>query len=201
MRNSIWTTEMQRVHGEDRIRGLQVNRASLFAVSAVTHALDAIRESQRCQTLGESQSGEYAPWRSLLDDYWQQFPGVASGALQEGLEAKMVATVEREIGPTSDSRILQAPGAESLMWATVYALSVHRPGNQGSCNAFTAAHSAYQCVFKVSAEPPDLSSELLPEVERRTPNCVAEVKWQVAVLQAIEGLTELVPYGELVRFL
>jgi hypothetical protein len=194
MPKSIWTIEMESQNGESRICEMSTAKRTLFAVACVTHADARVREAT-----GIKDIQELAPWSKIIKEFWAGFPNTATGTLRESLERKVTKKVQELAGTGSDEHIMQAPGAEQLMWATLYALASDQPNDPGSCNAYSSASASYQSVFTVYAESPFATFEQQTVEERKTQQSFDEIRFQLELLRVVESVDELCCYEELIR--
>src|SRR5690606_23055397 len=91
----------------------------VYSVGCVTHANDIVTASVQAEQLAEFQHST-----TLLRLFWDNYPQAVSGATLASIATKAEEVVTSELGPEPDEQFLQASGAEPLLWATLYALTL-----------------------------------------------------------------------------
>ena len=196
----IWFDAMTSRHGRSRIGRLAPEKAVIFAAACVTHAMDVVKRSPRFLHLTTCEHiDEYAPWEALLLQYWNDLPSQADSAPSNEFAQLVEMTVDREAGTEARERNLTSPGAENLMWATLYAFARPESCSVGTCAAFESAYSSFQAVFNSYATNPTNTDDPRGE-ELRTSPALEEIDFQFNLLKSVEEcMSPIVTYADLMK--
>lgn len=133
----MWYLEIKRASVRQRLAVLKLESLFLYAVTCVTHAKDVLITS-----IGGQASAEYAFSARLLDSFWRDFPGSLAFDFIRNLGRQAEQTVTAALGEQPDRHFLTLPGAEPLLWGTVYAMSI-QGGPDSVSLAYDAIDKAY----------------------------------------------------------
>lgn len=176
-----WYTEMERELLKKRLSALSLDQLVVYAVGCVTHASEAIRGDVTAQELAEFQ-----PIALLLDLFWHEYPQTASGLKLASIASKAEEIVMSELGPEPDEKFFEAPGAEPLLWSTLYALTL-AANPTPIVPAYSAVGRSYYAVYaRYSSDKQAVSEGRMKEVEKATPQCVNEISFQIKFLKLLE---------------
>ena len=114
-----WYTEMKKEQMKERLSKLPLDQLVVYSAGCVTHANEVVRADVPIQELAEFQAATM-----LLKLFWDHYPQTVSGAKLTTIATRAEEIVASELGPEPDEKFLHALGAEPLLWATLYALTL-----------------------------------------------------------------------------
>lgn len=183
----LWYVRTEGVGLRQRLENLSQEKLLTFAVGCVTHAKDVLLAS-----VEKNSDKEYLSSARLLDAFWKGYPQSLAGDCLNSLMDEAEQVVTQELGSEPDQRFLTAPGAEPLLWATLYALSLSRSSNPVTAG-YDAVDKAYFAVFIRFGKPDGrFDASQMHIIESKTTECLQEIEFQLYFLKTIEE-AETVP--------
>jgi len=181
-----WHTEMKREQLMERLSKLPLDLLVTYAVGCATHASEVVRTDVPTQELKDFQGSTL-----LLDLFWKDYPQSVSGVSLANIAKQAEEVITNELGPEPDEKFLQVPGAEPLLWAVLYSLTL-ASNPTPVIPAYSALGKSYFAVYAHYANDEQAINEgRMHEVEKATPRCVAEIKFQTSFLRYLENTKSL----------
>jgi len=184
--NHWWYTEMDRVQLKRRLSVLSLEQLVTYSVGCATHAYEAIRADVSSHELAEFQATA-----TLLRLFWDDYPQTTSGMKLTTIAMRAEEAVASELGPEPDQKFLRVPGAEPLLWATLYALTLATnptplvPAYSAVCRSCLAVYARY------AKDERAINEGRMHEVEKATRKCIAEIAFQMKYLELLEASPSL----------
>lgn len=190
----LWYVRTESVGLRQRLANLSQEKLLFYAVGCATHAKDVLLASV------EKNSDEYLPSAHLLDAFWKDYPHSLAGDGLHSLMDRAEQVVTQQLGSEPDQHFLTTPGAEPLLWATLYALSLSRSSNSVTA-AYDAVDKAYFAVFIRFGQPDGrFDASQMHVIECRTQECLQEIDFQLHLLKAVEEAeTVPPPYASILK--
>ena len=182
-----WYIQMQAAGFSERLVCMSVVKMRVFAVSCATHALQVV-EANLGSRLGPFELSQFSAPSTILDEFWRRYPSLLAPVEFAPFSHRARSLIEDALGPEPDMlERFTVPSAEALVWSTLSAVTKEAADDPVG-KTEEAADCAYRATFYAFADDPnEFGGDKTREIELRTPECIAELRFQLACLAAVEA--------------